>query len=596
MIRAFFINITGGRPGMLVKPVAAAFGEGLCKILPAGLVYVVFLTVWRAFAEPGAPLETGPLWAVCAVLALWLAVHYFVYQYMYIHTIDAAYEASASGRIALAEHLRTLPLGFLESRDPGDLTSMMINDYAEVENLLSHSLAQLVSAFLFPLVAFFSLLFVDWRMATAMFAPFPLSLLVMYLSDALQKRLGTSHVKARVEAAGRLQEYLSGMREIKAHNLAGSGFARLERAFADLRDKSLKIEGVIGSVMIAALSFVRAGLTLMIFCGAWLLMGQELTLPVFLLFLLVGTRVYEPLCVALVNYAAIRYAALCAERIMEVRRERPLPGSGEVPACAAYGESGDGCGGVPPVGIVFENVSFGYGAEDVLKNVTVSMPPRSITALVGPSGSGKSTMTRLIARFWDVREGRVLLNGKDVREMAPEKLLERISVVFQDVYLFRDTVRNNIGVGKPGATRGEIEDAAKRACCHDFIMKLPQGYETPVGEGGCTLSGGEKQRISIARALLKDASVVLLDEATASLDPENEAEVQRAINALVRDRTVIIIAHRLKTVAGADNIIVLERGRVVEQGCHGALVAREGLYKRLWTLQRRAAGWRLRAD
>ena len=584
MIGTFFRNITGGNPKTLVKPVAAAFLEGMCKILPAGLVFVVFHAVWQAFASSGngeTPLDVRSLWLVCAVLAAWLVVHYFAYQYMYIQTIDAAYNASASGRIALAEHLRTLPLGFLESRDPGDLTSMMINDYAEVENLLSHSLAQLVSAFMFPFVAFASLLFVDWRMALAMFAPFPFALLVMYVSDSLQKRLGARHVRARVEAAGRLQEYLSGMREIKAHNLAGRSFARLERAFAALRDESLKIEGVIGSVMIVALSFVRAGLTLMIFTGTWLLAGQALTLPVFLLFLLIGTRVYEPLCVALVNYASIRYAALCAERIMEVRRARPLHGDGDVPDCAAG------------VSIAFENVTFGYGKDAVLTNVSMGMAPGSITALVGPSGSGKSTVTRLIARFWDVREGRVLLNGRDVREIDPEKLFSRVSMVFQDVYLFKDTIRNNIRVGDMNATQEQVEQAAREACCHDFIMKLPQGYDTPVGEGGCTLSGGEKQRVSIARALLKNAPVVLLDEATASLDPENEADVQRAITALVRDRTVVIIAHRLKTVRNADAIVVLEQGRVVEQGTHDALAGQGGLYARLWRLQQQAAGWRL---
>ncbi len=581
MIAAFLRNITGGRPETLVKPVFAAFLEGMCKILPAGLIFVVFHTVWLSFAEPGTPLDTRTLGLVCGILAAWLVVHYHAYRHMYALTIDTAYNASASGRIALAEHLRTLPLGFLESRDPGDLTSMMINDYAEVENLLSHNLAQLIGAFIFPFVTLVSLVFVDWRMAAAMFAPFPIAVAIMYASDALQKRLGANHVRARVEAAGRLQEYLSGMREIKANNLAGSGFAKLREAFAALRDESLRVEGVIGSVMIVALSFVRASLTLMIFAGSWLLAGRELTLPVFLLFLLVGTRVYEPLCVALVNYASIRYAALCAERITAVRREKPLPGTGPGPDCANG------------AGIEFENVTFAYGREDVLANVNISMPPGSVTALVGPSGSGKSTISRLIARFWDARGGRVLLNGADVRAFAPERMLARVSMVFQDVYLFKDTIGNNIRVGDMSASRERVEQAAKDACCHEFIMRLPLGYDTPVGEGGRTLSGGEKQRVSIARALLKNAPIVLLDEATASLDPENEAEVQRAINALVRNRTVVLIAHRLKTVRNADNIIVLERGHVAEQGTHETLLQNDGLYSRLWNLQQQAAGWRL---
>ena len=233
---------------------------------------------------------------------------------------------------------------------------------------------------------------------------------------------------------------------------------------------------------------------------------------------------------------------------------------------------------------------------DVLKDVSFSIPPKGITALVGPSGSGKSTVTRLIARFWDVKEGRILLGDRDIRDIDPEKLLSRVSMVFQDVYLFKDTIRNNIKVGRLNATQREIEWAARQACCHEFISRLPQGYDTPVGEGGCTLSGGEKQRISIARALLKDAPIVLLDEATASLDPENETQVQRAVNALVADKTVVIIAHRLKTIKGADNIIVLDEGRVVEQGVHGALLRQEGLYAKLWDLQRQSAGWRMKAS
>ena len=261
---------------------------------------------------------------------------------------------------------------------------------------------------------------------------------------------------------------------------------------------------------------------------------------------------------------------------MEIRHEPSLSGNKDAP-------SGNE--------IRFENVTFAYENTDVLRNVSFSIPSQSITALVGPSGSGKSTITRLIARFWDITGGRVLLDGLDIKEIDPEKLLARISIVFQDVYLFKDTIRNNIRVGKQDATKEEIEWAAKQACCHEFIHKLPQGYDTPVGEGGCTLSGGEKQRISIARALLKDAPIVLLDEATASLDPENELHVQQAINALVQRKTVVIIAHRLKTIKGADQIIVLDSGQVREQGTHEVLLKKDGLYRRLWTLQQQSAGW-----
>lgn len=245
--------------------------------------------------------------------------------------------------------------------------------------------------------------------------------------------------------------------------------------------------------------------------------------------------------------------------------------------------------------IRLENVSFGYDGSLVLDNVSAEMKKGTLTAIVGPSGSGKSTMLRLIARFYDPQKGRVLFGGEDERELDPEKLMKKISMVFQDVYLFQDTIGNNIRYGRQDATQEEIEAAAKQACCHDFIRKLPQGYDTMVGEAGSTLSGGEKQRISIARAILKDAPVILLDEATSSLDPENEAEMQKAIGRLVKGRTVIMIAHRLKTVENATTIIVLDKGRVVEQGRHEKLLENAGLYAKLWELQQRTSGWRIAA-
>ena len=301
---------------------------------------------------------------------------------------------------------------------------------------------------------------------------------------------------------------------------------------------------------------------MMVLCGTYLLLGGELSILVFVLFLVVGSRVFDPLTSALTNFTEFRYFSIAGGRILTLMNELEMKGERPSPA------AGD---------IRFEHVSFAYQDKEVLHDVSVTLPKNSLTALVGPSGSGKSTMMKLCARFYDPQQGRIFFGGVPMDEINPES----------------DTIRNNIRFGKTDATDEEIIAAARKACCHDFIMRLPQGYDTMVGEGGCTLSGGEKQRLSIARAILKDAPVILLDEATASLDPENEVEVQRAIDSLIKGRTVIAIAHRLKTIKDADRIIVLDNGRIKEDGTHDELVRKEGLYAHLWNIQESISGWKL---
>lgn len=578
-MKKFLFNITSGNPRELILPSILSLLEGILKILPFGILLDVVNTIYVTF-EQNIALNVGRLWLDAGILIVWLVVLYLISAVTYDKTYFAAYNSSANGRIALGERLRKLSLGFFNSRDPGDLTTMILGDYAAVEKVISHFVPQLISAIALPILAFISLLFIDWRMSVSMFVALPISLLIVALTSKLQTRLGKTHVKAKVDAASRLQEYLLGMREIKAHNLSGTRFGRLKKAFYRLMKESIRIEGSMGPIMLFAIGLLRAGFSIMIFVGSYVLVGGSLTLPIFLMFLLIANRIYEPMTVVLINYAEIRYAALSAERVMEIQKEEPLQGKD-----IQKKTNGE---------IKFNNVTFAYQEENVLKDVSFTIPPRSITALVGPSGSGKSTITRLIARFWDVENGSILLDNKDIRQLEPEKFLEKISMVFQDVYLFKDTIGNNIRVGKRDATKEEIEWAAKQACCHDFIMKLPRGYDTPIGEGGCTLSGGEKQRISIARALLKDAPIVLLDEATASLDPENELQVQRAINTLVSNKTVVIIAHRLKTIRSADNIVVLDDGVVAQQGQHKELLKQDGLYSKLWHFQQESIGWTMK--
>lgn len=576
----YFTNISGGNVRSLWPAAFAALLDGIAKVIPAALLVDIFQTIYLSFAQPESGLDTARLWTVCLILFVWLIVSYVTYAHLYEKSYTAAYRLAATGRMKLAEHLRHLSLGFFGKRDPGDVTNLLLSDYAQVEHTISHNVPQLISAVVLPVLALLGLAFLDWKMALAMFVALPFGALLLWLTDSLQARLSESHVRAKNEAASRLQEYLTGIREIKAHNAGGKRFERLRLAFDRLMRASIRLEGLVGPLIMGALLLTRSGMTIMILVGSYLLVGGTLSLSVFLLFLLIGTRVFEPLTVVLMSYGEMRYSAYSAQRIMDVQTEQRQPGTALIQ---------------PHGPIVFERVTFGYDENNpVLQELSFTIQPNTITALVGPSGSGKSTVTRLIARFWDVQQGTITIGGMPVHKADPEFLLKQMSMVFQDVYLFQDTIGNNIRIGKMDATEAEIEEAARRACCHEFISQLPQGYATPVGEGGSTLSGGEKQRISIARALLKDAPIVLLDEATASLDPENETAVQQAINELVKSKTVILIAHRLKTIQHADKIIVLDQGRLAEEGTHSELVEKSGLYARLWGLQQEVDGWRVK--
>lgn len=571
-------NITIGRPERLREPVGYTMLSNLVNVVPFCLSIEAVNVIFRAYDGSGVGLDTGRLWMIFGVLVVYIAVMVVAERSAYRANFRGAYEMSADGRMNLAEHLRKLSLGFLARRDPGDLSSMLITDFTMAETGISHHLPQLLGALVMPVLAFLSLLWIDWRMSVAMFIALPFAVLVLVASTGVQHRLSGRQIRAKINAGNRLEEYLQGIRVMKAYNLLGDKFTRLRLAFSELKRACIRLEALVGPFVLLSVTLVRAGLTLMVLCGTYLLIGGQLSILTFVMFLVVGSRVFDPLTSALTNFAEFRYFSLAGGRILDLMREPEMAGSRQAPEC------GD---------ITFDRVSFGYGEKEVLRDISVTMRRGTLTALVGPSGSGKSTLMKLCARFYDPRNGKVLFNGVPVAEIEPESLMRHISMVFQDVYLFQDTIRNNIRFGKTDATEEEIVEAAKKACCHDFITRLPKGYDTMVGEGGCTLSGGEKQRLSIARAMLKDAQVVLLDEATASLDPENEVEVQRAINTLIGGRTVIVIAHRLKTVRNADHIIVLEEGQIAEQGRHEELLAGNGLYAKLWRIQEKTLGWTL---
>ena len=573
-----FYNITGGKPKKLMKPIGFTILANIIDMLPFAFAIFFLQLLFEPFVTPGTAINTAKLWSTFIGLIIAMAIMFIAEIPAYRHSYRDAYMTAAEGRAELAEHLRKLPIGYLTAQDSGMLSNMMMADFTMIEHGMSHVVPSLIGALVTPVIAFISLAFIDWRMSIAMFAAMPLVLFIILGTAKLQKTFGKGVNDANVNAGNRLEEYLEGIRIIKSCNMTGEHSHNLEKAFRELMKQSIKMEGLLQSIILTVTPLLRAGLTIMIYVGSYLLIGGSLSIMVFATFLIIGTRIFDPLSEAIINFTVLRYGAQSGERITEFMTESVMNGTQAPP------EGND---------IVFEKVSFAYKNDQVLKDISISMKAGTLTALVGPSGSGKSTILKLAARFYDPMEGRVLLGGRDMKDIEPEELFKRISMVFQDVYLFQDTIGNNIRFGREDATQLEVEEVARKACCHDFIMKLPKGYDTLVGEGGCTLSGGEKQRISIARAILKNAPIVLLDEATASLDPENEVDVQKAINELIKERTVIVIAHRLKTIHGADNIIVLDNGHVIEEGKNKELLELDGLYSRLWNLQQKSNSLKL---
>lgn len=499
-MKQLFYSITCNEPKRLIKPVIWNALANLAGLLPFLCLAYIISQIYGYFVT--GELSHDSLWISWACMAACFIITWLLENTACRLTYRDGFFASADGRVKLAEHIRKLPLGFLMSRDTGELGNTMMNDFSRTETAMTHILPQVISGGLAAVIASAAMLAADWRMGLAMFAGFPISLLIMLGMRGMERNLESRLSKARIEQADKLQEYLYGMRIIKSYNMQGENFGKLKKACTDYRDACIKVESGIGPLNLVSAAFLRCGLSLMTVVGVFLISGGKLEIPDFALFLLVGTRVFDPLSVAIMNYSELIMCGMAGERILRLLHEPEMPGEKEAPKEHE---------------ICFDHVSFGYGDKEVLHDINAKMQPGTMTALVGPSGSGKSTMLRLIARFYDPSSGKVMFGGMDEKEAEPEKLMKNISMVFQDVYLFQDTVANNIRYGKEDATQEEIEAAAKLANCYDFIMQLPKGFDTMIGEGGSSLSGGEKQRISIARAMLKGAPVVLLDEATSSL-------------------------------------------------------------------------------
>lgn len=542
-----------------------------------GVLYVM-MRGFLATLTDGAPLPRAG--EILILVLAFLLLSFFTHLQQYRSTYGLVYGEVKKTRISLAERLRKLPLGYFGKRDLADLTETIMGDVNRLEHVWSHCLGYLYGSYISTALIAVMLFAYNWKLALACLWGVPVAFALLFGSRKLTRRRSEITKAAGVRVADGIQETLENIREIRATNQEARFLNELYDKIDYHEHTMLRGELSTGIFVNAASVIMRLGVATTILTGTRLILSGQIDFLVLFMFLLVITRIYAPFDQALALIAEMFMSQVSAGRLMEIHDT----------------ETAEGCERFEPAGhdIVFENVGFAYDDKQVLRGVSFTAKEGEVTALVGPSGSGKSTCARLAARLWDIDSGAIRVGGVDIASIDPETLLTDYSMVFQDVVLFDDTVMENIRLGRHGATDGEVLAAARAANCDEFVERLPQGYATPIGENGARLSGGERQRISIARALLKDAPIVLLDEATASLDVENETKVQGALSRLLSGKTVLVIAHRMRTVEAADKIVVLSDGRVIEEGSPSELLAKEeSMFRRMTALQSASANWSL---
>ena len=558
----------------LVIATISCMVHNLTLMLPVSLLYLLVSDLYAG----GVP--QGHLWIYIVGMVTAVLLILFSYRWVYGATYYATYKESSVRRISLAEKLRKLPLSFFGKRDLSDLTTTIMADCTTLEQSFSHWIPEFFGSMISTVIIAVCLFIFDWRMALAALWVLPVSLAIVAFSGKVQNYFTRRQTEAKLAVADGIQEALETMRDLKSNNAEEKYLKGLDKKI-DLQEKRMIASELGGALFVVPAGMIlKLGIGTVALVGGMLLASNAITVLTFFMYLLVVSRLYDPLSSSLQNLAAIISTNIPIERMNEIENYPVQPGTAEL---RTHGYD-----------IVFDNVSFAYNTgEQVLSGVSFTAKQGEVTALIGPSGGGKSTAAKLAARFWDADSGKITLGGTDVKTVDPEKLLSAYSIVFQDVTLFNNTVMENIRIGRQNATDEEVLAAAREAQCDEFVEKLPEGYQTMIGENGSALSGGERQRISIARALLKDSPVILLDEATASLDAENETHIQRAISRLVKGKTVLIIAHRMRTVEGADKLVLLKDGKVAEQGSPEELLAKGGIYAKMCQLQQQSGEWRI---
>ena len=556
----------------MIKAILAVVAQNIALMFPVSLLYM-----FTGDFVNGADLRGNAL-IYAAGIVLCLGFIYFTSVLQYNTSFRATYKESALMRISLAEKLRKLPLSFFAKKDLSDLTGTIMSDVETMEHSCSHMIPQFFGSIISTFIICAGLFFFNWKMAIAAVWPVPAALIIVITSKGVQNHFTRKQTKAKLELNDGVQEFIEVSRDLKCNNAEEAYLKELEEKVDMVEKRAIGSELGTALFVVSAQMLLKFGIGTVALAGGVLLTAGELNLMQFFCFLLVASRLYEPMSGTLINLAAINSLQINVDR-MNVINETPAQ---------------EGLLKFNPKGydIEFKHAGFSYEEDkSVLSDVSFTARQGEVTALVGPSGGGKTTVSRLAARFWDYDRGEVKIGGVDVKDVDPEALLSAFSIVFQDVTLFNNTVMENIRVGKKDATDEEVLRAAKLANCDEFVRKLPKGYDTVIGENGSELSGGERQRISIARAFLKDAPIILLDEATASLDAENESRVQGALSRLIKDKTVMVIAHRMRTVAGANKVVVLDGGKVAEQGTPEELLKSRGIFSRMASLQTAGQNW-----
>ena len=567
-------DFAGEEQGNIRKSMILGFFYAVFHMFQIAAIYVVVL------ALVGGSTDSAPAWQALGLLLASILGRAVLNRFSQLQQTHAGYFMVADKRISIGDKLKRVPMGYFNDQSLGELTGITTTVLDEVESTGPMVLVSILGGLINSAVMLLCVLFWDWRIGLLALAGMLVYLALLSGMEKQSAKIAPKRQRDEARLVEAVLEQLQGMSVIKSFNLTGKGDKRVRQALEDSRANNLAVEKLFTPYIWGQEMVLHLFSVLILAASVGLCLTGAMSLANALMAVIVSFLIFSQIQSAGSGVSALRLVGSSIDHANQVDDIPEMDQRGT----AIRPESHE---------IVFDHVNFSYGSRPILKDVSLTIPDRTTTAIVGPSGSGKTTLCNLIARFWDVDGGRVTIGGRDVREYTLESLMEQVSMVFQRVYLFADTVENNIKFGCPGATHEQVVEAAKKACCHDFISALPDGYGTVIGEGGATLSGGEKQRISIARCLLKDAPIVIFDEATANVDPENEDQLQKAMEALTREKTVLMIAHRLKTVRGADQILVVDQGCVVQKGTHDELIRQAGIYRDFVSERTESSRWTL---